>query len=520
METKNRLEKAYYLSWLLLAASIPLSKFTTSIFIFSIAGFWILLGNWSEKYENIKQNRTTLLLATSLFFIFFIGLWNTENYAFALKDLKVKLPLFVLPLFMISGPVITYNFVKKILSFLCVGAIVSAIIGLFLYINQLQYNPTLNYRELSPFISHIRLSLMLCIALGFFFVLFLKSSYKFRWFLIIPSVFILYYLNLIHSLSSFVLLFFLAIYFLVFYQTWKRFKLIGRISSWLIFILIIYTSIQFYGVYEGIFKEIDKPEKLEKFTLNGNEYTHDTLRLAKENGNFVGLYICYPEIHKEWGKRSEISIDSIVRRYPLRVNLIRYLTSRGLRKDSLGISKLSSKEIKAIERGIANVNYLEDEGIKTRIHQSLWEIKNWSDGASTAYNSVAMRLFFWDNAINIIQHNFWLGTGTGDIQDKIKEEYQTSRYSFLTKTWRSHNQYLTVLATLGFFSFAVFLIGVLFPLVKYNGKQKAINAIIGIVICGSMLWEDTLETQAGVCLTALLLYLPYIAFQREKQVKK
>lgn len=520
MEIKKRLEKGYYLSWLLLAASIPLSKFTTSIFILSLAGCWMLLGNWSEKIENIKQSRTTLFLSSSLFLIFFVGLWNTENYAFAFKDLKVKLPLLVLPLFMLSGPVISQSFVKKILVFLSAGALVSAVIGLFLYNNQLQFNPTLNYRELSPFISHIRLSLMLCIALGFFFVLFLNSTQKYRWFLIIPSMFILYYLNLIHSLSSFVLLFFLAFYFLVFHQTWKRFRLIGRISSWLILGLIIYTSVKFYGVYDEVFREIKKPEILEKYTINGNEYTHDTLGLAIENGSFVGLYICYPEIHKEWEKRSEISIDTIVGKYPLRVNLLRYLSSRGLRKDSVGISQLSQKEIKAIERGVANVYYLEDEGIRTRIHQSLWEIKNWSDGGSTEYNSVAMRLFFWNNAINIIQQNFWLGTGTGDIQDKIKEEYQKSRYAFLTKTWRSHNQYLTVLATLGIFSFTLFVIGLLYPLLKYKGKYNGINAIIGIVICGSMFWEDTLETQAGVCLTALLLYLPFIAFQREKHLKK
>lgn len=131
-----------------------------------------------------------------------------------------------------------------------------------------------------------------------------------------------------------------------------------------------------------------------------------------------------------------------------------------------------------------------------------------------------MRLFFWENAKNIVEKNWLFGTGTGDIEDEIKLQYQKSRYSYLTQTWRTHNQYLSVAATLGIFAMFIFIASVLYPLFKYKGEFKAMNAFVIIIIGLSMLWEDTLETQAGVCLTALFLYLPIVSDVRNKFIKK
>ncbi len=55
----------------------------------------------------------------------------------------------------------------------------------------------------------------------------------------------------------------------------------------------------------------------------------------------IDLYVCEPELKKEWNKISTISYESVDRRgQQVSLTIRRYLTSKGLRKDSAALARL------------------------------------------------------------------------------------------------------------------------------------------------------------------------------------
>ena len=90
--------------------------------------------------------------------------------------------------------------------------------------------------------------------------------------------------------------------------------------------------------------------KLEQYSPKGNKYIHNTKDLSTENGNYLWIYIQWDEMRETWNKRSNIPFDSLDKKNNLIINtLVRFLTSKGLRKDADGVNSLSCKEVEAIE---------------------------------------------------------------------------------------------------------------------------------------------------------------------------
>ena len=197
------------------------------------------------------------------------------------------------------------------------------------------------------------------------------------------------------------------------------------------------------------------------------------------------------------------------------MSLLRYLSSKGLRKDSIGVNQLSKEDVAAIERGVSNYYYVEHGGIDARLHKALWELKRKKEGQSPYNNSISMRFFFWENALEIIKDHFWLGTGTGDVQDEIKRQYEKSKFDNYPKIWRTHNQFLTVIISGGIFGFLLFM-GSWVLLYKKMPSANYLYHVGYLLVFMSMLWEDTLETQAGSSIVAILVLVPFVLFQRNK----
>ena len=87
-----------------LSASIPVSKFGTSLGMILLSLAWFLEWNWKDKLLLFKHNKLFLILSSSLFLLFVFGLVHSENIAHAMKDLKIKAPLFIIPIvFGLSG---------------------------------------------------------------------------------------------------------------------------------------------------------------------------------------------------------------------------------------------------------------------------------------------------------------------------------------------------------------------------------------------------------------------------------
>ena len=329
---------------------------------------------------------------------------------------------------------------------------------------------------------------MLCFSLTFFYYLLLNVKLPLKWLLVIPTVFILFYLSEIQSLTALVILPVIVLVTLLFFPPWKQSKLLGKIIgvSFLVIVLVLFYKLN--AAYQEEFQSKEIPASLPEYTVNGNKFHHDISNPVLENGNFVGLYYCEQELEEEWRKVSLFDIDSTVKGYPLRPCLVRFLTSKGFTKDSIGMSQLSKQDILAIERGVANYKFLEGKGIETRIRKTLWEIRKWKDGWSDHESSVTMRFFIWGTAKKIIKENLWTGVGVGDVEDALKKEYVKERNVDLIKIKRTHNQYLSIAMASGFIGLMIFVFLFIYPFTSYQGPYKYLYTIIGVILFMSMLW--------------------------------
>jgi hypothetical protein len=268
---------------------------------------------------------------------------------------------------------------------------------------------------------------------------------------------------------------------------------------------------------------------LEQYTANGNRYQHDVDSKVLENGYWLGLYLCEPELCSTWKKRSNIPYFEItlVGNHSIQQTLTRYLTGKGLRKDSLGVMTLTEQDIRNIENGIANYHFAEKFAPTNRIRIILWEISEWKHNNYIAYNSVTQRFEFCRAALNTIKHHFWFGVGTGDVWDAQRNSYEqinTTLPPNITEKAHPHNQYLSVFSAFGIFGFLWFMFALLYPAISTKRFHLLLYTAFFIIIAISMLSDDTLETQAGVTLFAvfnsLLLFLVPACQQRFFEANK
>jgi hypothetical protein len=305
----------------------------------------------------------------------------------------------------------------------------------------------------------------------------------------------------------------LLLILLVFYLKKPAFK----ISLILLLILIAASSLIYV---KRLYREILPKDKLtavnlDKFSKLGNPYIHDTTLQVPENGHWVYLYVQNDELKEVWKRRSNLDFDGTDKKgNSLRFTIYRYLTSKGLRKDAEGLESLSQDEILAIENSVANVDDLAKSSFRKRIKAILWEIQVYKSTGFMSGHSVTQRLEFWRAGERIIGKNWLLGTGTGDIVQAFDNEYHEMNSSLDKQfRWRSHNQYISMLATFGIFGLLWFLFVLFSPGFLCGMNKDYFYFIFLCVLLLSMLTEDTLEDQAGV--TFYAFFTSFFLFARK-----
>jgi len=243
---------------------------------------------------------------------------------------------------------------------------------------------------------------------------------------------------------------------------------------------------------------------LDKVTPYGNPYTYNDGLKIIENGNYVFYYICEPELRETWNSISKKQYDGLDnKKEALSQTLIRYLTSKNLRKDKNGILALSKNDITNIENGIPNYKLENKFSINTRLYQIAWEIDTYMQGFNPSGQSISQRFEFWRCAVELISDNFFFGIGTGNVKQTLNEYYKKVDTRLSPDKWYfPHNQYLTIMVRFGFVGLLIFLVSI-FAVVLYEKKQRDFFVFIFLaIIFMSMINEDTLETQYGVILFA------------------
>ena len=235
------------------------------------------------------------------------------------------------------------------------------------------------------------------------------------------------------------------------------------------------------------------------FTARGQPYYTGPAFQGIENGHVVGRYVAPGELSAMWSRRSKISYDSLDKKgNGIQFTLVRYLTSMDLRKDSIGISKLSDDDIKAIENGIPNYNFAKSSSIKFRLYQAFWEIENYRRGGNLSGHSITQRLEFWKAAVGIIKKHWLIGVGTGDVRKAFAQQYVDMNTSLsMDFRLRAHNQYLEIMVAYGMIGLIWLLFSIIYPAVKMGKLFTYSYFIFWAIFVLSLFSEDTLETQAG-----------------------
>jgi hypothetical protein len=268
------------------------------------------------------------------------------------------------------------------------------------------------------------------------------------------------------------------------------------------------------------FFTVDKVDiaMLDKVTSKGNPYAHRVNEKYVENGHFIYLYICEPELRESWGNRSSFNFDGkTLDGGDVKQCLVRYLTSKGLRKDADGVDKLTNREIRYIESGKTNYIDTNKYALYPRIYISIWELYNYKLGANPSGYSISQRIEYLKTALHIIQKNFWFGVGTGDLPKAFEYQYEADKTP-LAKEFqhRAHNQLVTFWVAFGFTGFMVILCALLLP--PFFEKKYADYLFIAMfLICFlSFMDEDTLETHQGISFVAFFYALFLFYDKNEK----
>ncbi len=486
-----------------LGASLPLSIYTTSLAEILLLANWIIEGKFHGKWE-VFRNRESLWLISSIFLVHLLGLWGTSDLQYALHDLRIKLPLLILPLIIGTTELLTRKELKIVLLFFIAGTTVSSLISTIILLGWVDY-PYNNIEQISLFVHHIRFSLMVDISIFILFYFLFSDAYqsgrKEQLVYLILAIWLIIFLFLLKALTG-IVIFFVTSFVLGLLGITRLKKSLLRQSFIILcitlpLIVIGYLAKQIMDFYPG--KELD-PTQLESHSPSGNPYKHYPEKKQLENSNYVWIYICEPELQKHWNQRSGIPYEAYDKMgHEIKYTLIRYLTSLDLRKDSSGVHALTEKDIAAIESGVANHRFTDKIGIGPRIYQVIWELDLFFKGGNPSGHSVSQRLVYFRTAIQIIKENFWSGVGTGDVQQAFYKAYEKMD-SPLGKNFRrrAHNQYLTFFVTFGVFGFLWILFALITPIFlekKWGNWLFLMFFLIGFL---SMLNEDTLETHSGI----------------------
>ncbi len=503
----------FSLAFGLMVGSVP-----TSVPQFILLGNWIIEGDYKRKLNLLKTNKLFWTI-TSIFFLHLIGMLYTNNTNDGLTDLRIKLPLLFLPgLFLSSKPIDVKEF-KILLYCFIAGSVINT--GWCLIYNYILHTNDVA-RNASRFMSHIRLGLYLNVAIAccfYFMVQNLKIIYKVLFgLLLLYFVFSLYALGLASGFVNLAVLFSLALIVFLFRQ-----KLYIKITSVVILITAIFYVAFFFISFlnSQLIAQQNESNTPRMYNAAGNLVLNSEISTQKENGNYVYMNIQTIELQKEWSRRFPQDSFTYTPSHNLqRYNvLIRYMASKGVYKDSAGMSLLNANDFKNIQNNITNYKYPEWSFMQKRAYEFVWEYDEFINGRGINGHSLTMRLYFWKAASVIIKNNLLFGVGTGDVQDELNKTY-VETHSPLSKDWfkRPHNQFITITVSLGLFGLLVFLFSFIYPVIKLKKQLHILFWPYFLILCISFILEDTLETQAGLSFYAFFYTIFIVqAYNLKKQ---
>lgn len=520
----------YLLGLILVVISLPTSRFVLSLSLFYLLVLWFLLGldmrSISEMYpekpfltrilsrivfsfkgiwRNIKtrfndfiHNKVAVVMV-SVYVMHLLGLIYTYDFPSAFHDLRIKLPLLIMPLVLSTMKPLDRKQFDTVLWFFIAAVFFVTVLGTVKFVRR----DFVDVRELSPFINYIRLALCIVFSifvLGYYLVK-RNHSLMIKSIMVFMIIWFLWQITVFESFTS-VLVIAALCFVLVMYFIFRSTK--TNVKICMVVAIVVVAGVAIYLPYK-VAKDYMNPAKvdvsqLDTHTKLGNPYVFDTMAFGVEDARYVGLYLSKNEMLDAWNKRSVKKINSEwddgYR------TLVRYLTSKDLRKDAEGVEQLTENDIRNIENGIANYNYIENPGFKTRIMKVMVAYNNYERNGDANGSSVFQRVEYIKASFDIIKDNPVFGVGTGIV--KVFTDYYENTNSKLKPEYRlrSHNQYLAITVAFGVIGLLWFLFSMFYPLFADKRNRNYLYMVFLFIVMLSMFTDDTLETQVGATLFA------------------
>lgn len=490
----------YLFVLLAILVCLPLSKYLASAAQILLLLVWLAEGRFSEKWKRLK-NRPSVWIFSLVFLTHLAGMIYTRDLAFGVHDLKIKLPLLILPFIIGSIEPLTPRELRLVLGGFVSGIIAGSLISISIIfgITHIDY---FDERQTNLFISHIRFALMTALAVFILFFYVADRDTGKRMKLVIWPL-ILYltgFLFILKSRTGVVVLILGGLVLAVRRALKEKdlllkwFLIVGVVTVPLFAAFYISNEIsRFYTIRESR----ENPDRL---TARGNPYWHDYNNPDMENGYYVGMYQCETEMREAWNQLSTMPYDGPdLKGQELKYTLWRYLTSLGLRKDAYGISQLKEKDVRLIEKGYASCIYRDPTSFRSKIYETIWEYDHYKKGGNPGGHSVIQRIEFLKTGWAIFIDHPVLGVGTGDTKQAFEKKY-VELNSKLDPQYRlrAHNQFLTFMIAFGIIGFLVIMTGMVLPAIWEKRMKNYFVLMFFMVSFLSMLNEDTLETQAGM----------------------
>ena len=275
---KNIHRYIYFFGIALVAASLPLSKVTMSSGEIILFGNWIVEGHFKNKFRTFFNNKTALVIS-SLFLLHIIGLIYTTDFNYGIFDLRVKVPMLLLPLIVSTTEPLRKKQFQNLLLLFVAAVLASTFFSMFNYLTK----DFVDIREICAFISHIRLSLMICLSIFILsYFLFSGDNYSKTLKLVFAIIIIWFavFLVILESITGLSILFTTAFILGLI----SLFKMKNKLYKMGIVALIIVISSLVVIYFNNIYKDYSSyslvhKSEVRKVTAQGNPYSGDSLNL-------------------------------------------------------------------------------------------------------------------------------------------------------------------------------------------------------------------------------------------------
>lgn len=460
---------------------------------------WVFEGRWCEKWQRARESR--LLQAVGVLFLLHVAglLWTTDLPA-GLHVVERLLPWMAVPLVVLTSRP-TEGRARRIILGLYVGTVlVVTVIGLVRWLTV----PGLPYRDIVPFISHIRFALNVCMAV---FLLCSGEEVPVRSRIVrgLLVVWFLAFLLLLRSYTAFAVLPLATL--AVIFRLRRRWL---WLSVWVAVVggMAAYVAAEYHS-YHRLIPLATEP--LRPLTAGGRPYLHRQDGLV-ENGNYLHNYLCYDELHAVWPLRSCVPLEATTPSgYNVEASLIRYLNALGLTKDSAGVAALTAAQVDEIGHGVSNPVYVHGSLPRKMLYVIFFEFENYRCYRAVEGFSMLQRFELWSAATHVVGRHPWAGVGTGDLEEAMESDFRATRSPLQGSRLMPHNEYLTLMALLGIPAFLLMAF-FFFRAAPALRRQALWMTAWTTAILVSCLTENTLDSLAGILFSTW-----FMAFRKESQ---